>query len=149
MASATETSTMYTFLMYKADGSSDYTKLADITEYGDIGGAPEMLDCTTLSDSATRGILGIQQNDSIEYPMNYIHSVYATLKALEGKQQDLAVWFGGTEEDGVVTPTGADGKFEFKGFISTKIDGKGVNEVKTMTMTVAVNSAIVDKTSAG
>lgn len=147
MAVNYETSTKYTFLMYKV--SDGYQKLADITGYGDIGGAPEMLDCTTCSDSGTRGILGLQQNDAIEYPMNYIHSVYAKIKALEGEVQDLAIWFGGTQgEDGTVTPTGSDGKYSFSGFVSVRIDGKNVNEVRTMTTTVAVNSAIIDETGA-
>ena len=33
-------------------------------------------------------------------------------------ETEFAVWFGGTESNGVVTPTGSEGKFEFKGKLS-------------------------------
>ena len=39
-ASTTPISTYRTYLMYKANGSSDYTKLCDIKSFPDMGGEP-------------------------------------------------------------------------------------------------------------
>ena len=108
-------STYKVFLMHKASGSDAYEKLLDIKDYPDLGGAPEMLDTTTLSDKATTSIPGIQQMDALAFTANYTSEDYEKVQALEGKEGDYAVWFGGTENLGVVTPTGSDGKFEFKG----------------------------------
>ena len=52
------------------------------------------------------------------------------------------MWFGGTEEAGVVTPTGTDGKFEFKGQLSAYPVGGGVNEVVDMNITIAPSTPI-------
>jgi len=41
-------STYKTFLMHEQSGT--YEKLIDIKEFPDLGGAPEMIDVTTLSD---------------------------------------------------------------------------------------------------
>ena len=51
-------------LMYKETGST-YTKLIDIKDFPDLGGAPEMLETTTLSDSMQTYIPGIQTLDAL------------------------------------------------------------------------------------
>lgn len=140
-------STYKVFLMHKASSSDSYEKLIDIKDYPDLGGAPEMLDTTTLSDKATTSIPGIQQMDALAFTANYTSADYEKVQALEGKEGDYAVWFGGTENLGVVTPTGSDGKFEFKGTPSVYVNGAGVNEVVGMTITF-VASTPVTKASA-
>ena len=107
-------STYKIFLMSSTDGSA-YTKLIDIKSFPDLGGAPEMLETTTLSDAMQTYIPGIQSLDALEFEANYTKEDFAKLKALEGKEQQYAVWFGGTGEGETLTPTGSDGKFKFKG----------------------------------
>ena len=46
------------------------------------------------------------------------------------------------ENLGVVTPTGSDGKFEFKGTPSVYVNGAGVNEVVGMTITFAASTPV-------
>jgi hypothetical protein len=133
-------STYKVFLMKKTE--STYGKLIDIKDFPDLGGAPEMLETTTLSDGAQTYILGIQSQDALEFTANYTKSDYDTLKALEGTELDLAVWFGGTVANGVVTPTGSDGKYEFKGELTVFISGGGVNEVVDMTISIAPKTVI-------
>lgn len=123
-------------------GTTTYSKLIDIKDYPDIGGAPEQLETTTLSDKMQTFILGIQKTDSLEFTCNYTKSDYTTLKALEGEELDLAIWFGGSESGGTVTPTGSNGKFKFKGSISVHVTGKGVNEVREMVVTAAASTVI-------
>lgn len=133
-------STYKSFLMHK--NSSTWEKLVDIKSFPDLGGAPELLETTTLSDSMTTNIMGIQSLDALEFECNYTKEDYAKLKALEGKDSDFAVWLGGTETGGVATPTGSDGKFEFKGQLSVYVNGGGVNEVVNMTVSIAASTPI-------
>lgn len=133
-------STYKSFLMHKADDA--WEKLVDIVSYPDLGGAPELLDATSLSDPMTVNILGIQTLDALEFEANYDLTKFTELKEMEGTTKDFAVWLGGTEASGVVTPTGTDGKFEFKGQLSVYLNGGGVNEVRKMTISIAASTPI-------
>lgn len=133
-------STYKVFLMKKTENA--YEKLVDIKDFPDLGGAPEMLETTTLSDKMQTYIPGIQSLDALAFTANYTKEDYTKLKALEGVENDYAVWFGGTEKAGVVTPTGTDGKFEFKGQLSAYPVGGGVNEVVDMNITIAPSTPI-------
>ena len=124
-------------LMYKSTGST-YTKLIDIKDFPDLGGAPEMLETTTLSDAMQTYIEGIQSADALEFSANYTKSDYTTLTGLKGKDTEFAVYFG---KDGV------DGKFEFKGYLSVRVNGGGVNEVVGMTISIAPSTAITVPTT--
>ena len=119
-------------LMHKGTGST-YTKLVDIKDFPDLGGAPEMLETTTLSDSMQTYIEGIQSSDALEFTANYTKEDYTKLVALKGKNESFAVHFG-TE--------GTNGKFEFTGYLSVRVNGGGVNEVVGMTISIAPSSAI-------
>lgn len=134
-------STYKVFLMMKGEGST-YEKLIDIKDYPDLGGAPEMLETTTLTDRMQTYIPGIQSLDALAFTANYTKEDFLKLRDLEGVEHEFAVWFGGTEEAGVVTPTGTDGKFEFKGQLSAFPVGGGVNEVVDMTVTIAPSTPI-------
>lgn len=130
-----------TFLMKK--NSSSYEKLIDIKDFPDIMGAPENLDTTTLSDNMRTYIPGIKSVDTMEFTANYTKEDFNTLAALEGSEIEMAVWFGGTESDGVVTPTGSDGKFTFKAYVNVYVVGTGVNEVVSMKVVVTPSTVIV------
>ena len=129
------------FLMKKGEGST-YTKLIDIKDFPDLGGSPELLETTTLSDKMQTYIPGIQSNDALEFTTNYTKADYTTLAALADTEEDYAVWFGGTEAEGVVTPDGSNGKFSFKGKLSVHVNGGGVNEVVDMTITITPSTVI-------
>ena len=134
-------STYKVFLMKKGEGST-YTKLIDIKDFPDLGGSPELLETTTLSDKMQTYIPGIQSNDALEFTTNYTKEDYTTLAALADIETDYAVWFGGTEAEGVVTPDGSNGKFSFKGKLSVHVNGGGVNEVVDMTITIVPSTVI-------
>lgn len=135
-------STYKIFLMKKASTGDTYEKVIDIKDFPDLGGAPEMLETTTLSDKMQTYIPGIQSLDALEFTANYTKTDFTKLKALEGKEESYAVWFGGEETVGLLTPTGSDGKFEFKGQLSAFPVGGGVNEVVDMTVTIAPSTPI-------
>ncbi len=135
-------STYKVFLMHKASSEEVYKKLIDIKEFPDLGGEPEMLETTTLSDNMQTYITGIQSMDGLSFSANYDMTEYQKLKALEGKKESYAVWFGGTESSGTVTPDGSNGKFAFDGELSVYPVGGGVNEVVGMNITIAPSSPI-------
>lgn len=133
---------------YKAFLMKGTEKLVDIKDFPDLGGAPEMLETTTLSDGAQTFIPGIQSLEALEFTANYTKDDYSTLLALEDTEYEYGVWFGGTEAaDGTVTPTGSDGKFTFKGRLSVYVAGGGVNEVVNMNITIAPSTKITMATA--
>lgn len=137
-------STYKVFLMKgtTTDNTTTWSKLIDIKDFPDLGGAPELLETTTLSDNMQTYIPGIQSLDALEFTANYTKADYTALKALDGVEADYAVWFGGTESGGSVTPDGSNGKFSFKGALSVYASGGGVNEVVDMTITIAPSTPI-------
>lgn len=142
-ASTTPTHTFKSFLMYKASASaSDYTKLCDIKEFPDLGGDPEMLETTTMSDSTKTYILGLQDMETLNFVANYTKATFTTLNGLAGTTYDFAVWFGGTESQGVVTPNGEDGKFAWQGQLTAYVAGKGTNEVRDINISISASTPI-------
>lgn len=134
-------STYKVFLM-KKNQPDTWAKLVDIKEFPDLGGEPEMLETTTLSDNMQTYIAGIQSLDGLTFTANYDMEDFQTLKALEGEENDYAVWFGGTGDAGSLTPDGSNGKFSFKGQLSVFPVGGGVNEVVDMSITIAPSTPI-------
>lgn len=119
-------------LRHKGTGAT-YTKLVDIKDFPDLGGAPEMLETTTLSDSMQTYIEGIQSSEALEFTANYTKTDYETLLDLKGNEESFAVYFG---------DTGANGIFYFKGYLSVRVNGGGVNEVVGMTISIAPSTEI-------
>lgn len=122
--------------------SNAWNKLLDIKDFPDLGGAPEMLDTTTLSDKARTYIPGIQENEAMSFTANYTKADFDMLYALRGSLRGFAVWLGGTESGGTLVPTGAQGKYAFGGYLDVYVNGAGVNEVVDMTITIAPTTEI-------
>ena len=110
-------------------GAITYAHLIDIKDFPDLGGAPEMLETTTLSDGMQTYIEGIKSSDALEFTANYDKTKYAELTAatIKGVQVPYAVYFGSN---------GTNGKFEFEGYLSVRVNGGGVNEVVSMTISI-------------
>lgn len=132
------------FLMQgTGDSTLTWAKLVDIKDFPDLGAAPEPIETTTLSDFARTYIPGIENTEQKTFTCNYTAADYATLAALKGVEQNIAIWFGGTETAGVVTPDGSNGKFTGKGYIDVFVAGAGVNEVVNMTVTLTMTQNFV------
>lgn len=126
-------STYQAFLMKgSGSGTITYTKLVDIKSFGDLGGTPEQLETTTLTNGSRTYIRGIQDQEAIEFTCNYTSADYTTLAALTSATP-FAVWFGAGSNG---TPDGHNGKFTFTGELSVYVNGGGVNEVVDMTVTI-------------
>lgn len=142
-------STFQTYLMHGTGSGTSltYKKLIDINTFPDLGGAPETIDVTTLSDRMRVFILGIQNSEMMSFECNYDSAKYEEIKALRGNtDMPFAIWFGSEDADGV-KPDGHNGKFEFKGALDIYVSGGGVNEPVKMTISIAP-STVITKVSA-
>ena len=141
-------STYNTFLMVKGDSGNTYTKVVDIKAFPDLGGDPETLETTTMTDAMQTFILGLQSNEALEFTANYTLTDYQSVSALAGIQKDYAVYFGTddninkTNADPTATTAGNMGKFKFSGQLSVRVNGGAVNEVVEMTISIIPNSSI-------
>lgn len=115
-------------------------KLVDITSIPDLGGAPDQIDVTTLSDLQTRNINGIQSVSALEFGAWYDKDTYATLAAIQAADQPKTqanldtyqVRFG---EGGV------NGIFEWQGKLSVYVGSVESNAAVPMTITISDEGA--------
>ena len=148
-AASTPISTYQTYLLYKKKTDPTYKKLIDIKDTPDKGGAPEMIDVTTLSDNMKKNIPGIQSTAELSYSANYVPSNFAEIKALEGEELDFAEALGGTlDSGGNLTAAGYNGVNKFSGKMSVYMTGGGVNEAHGIKITIANSSTIEYSTDA-
>lgn len=145
MAAATAPiSTYKTYLMYKATtAATQYTKLVDIKSFPDLGGEPERIDVTTLSDRVRHYTPGVEDLSSFQFSCNYIAADYQKIQALEGQQRDYAIWVGATTSNGVDTPTGENGQWSWTGDVRVFKAGGDVNAAQDMTVTMYPNTDFV------
>lgn len=148
-ASTTPTATISTFLMHfeSLAGSTPTTadfanavKVVDIKSYPDLGGEPEQIEVTTLSDKIQRNIKGVQQLDTMSFTANYTKGDLAKLKTLEkkGESEWWAVAFG---EDADGNPDGHDGIVFWQGGISSYVTSGDVNAVRELNIVVSTATA--------
>lgn len=115
-----------------ATETPNWTKLCDIKDFPDLGGAPELLETTTLSDGSRIYISGIKDQQALEFTANYDADTYDDILALTGTKS-FQLWFGSN---------GASGKFAFSGTISAYVLGAGVNEVVEMRIVIIPSAPI-------
>ncbi len=133
---STPTSTIDTFLLSKS--GSTYSILYPIKDYSDLGGAPESIDVTTLSDHVRHSVPGLQDTDNVEFTSNYDKTDFQAGKELEGNEGTYAVAFGSSAANKV----GSEGVFEFNGYLTVAVSGGGVNDAREMVTTINLTSDI-------
>lgn len=119
-------------LSYKASGGSSYTDLTDLQEIPDIGGSADSVEVTTLEDEAHMYINGLKDyGDSLDFTFLYAKAQFTTLSGLTGSIS-WKVTLPGT---GGMTAT-------FDAEPSVKLNGVGVNDAITYTLSLKPSSAI-------
>lgn len=124
------------YLYRQANGQTGFSKLVDITSIPDLGGAPDQIDVTTLSDMQTRNINGIQSVSALEFGAWYEKDVYQQLAEIAAadvnkKQSQLdtyRVMFG---------DNGVNGVFEWQGKLSVYVGSVESNAAVPMTITIS------------
>lgn len=147
-ASTTPTATINTYFYHfksltAKPTAADFAKaekVVDIKSYGDLGGEPNALDATTLSDKVQKTVNGVQKLEAIKLTSNYTKgdsTKLATLSALgEGEWWAIAM---GASADG--TPDGHDGIYYWQGGLSYYENGGEVDKVRETTIVVSCATA--------
>lgn len=131
-----------TFLMHKDEGGS-WEKLVDVTTSPATGGEPEMIDITTLSDHTERKTDGIRKMETMKWEALYNPTDFAKCVALQNKEEQYGIWYGGTESGDTITPTGEYGSWSFKGKLNVYASEVSTNSPYKMTITIANTTAPV------
>ncbi len=113
------------------EAAASVTKTVDIKDYPDLGGAPETLETTTLSDPMHTFINGIQSSGAMPFTINYLSATLEDILADKDTPLFYELTFG---EDG------AQGTFAWGGQHDAYVKGAGINEVPEIIMTVTPSS---------
>lgn len=111
------------------------TKTVDIKDFPDLGGAPEMLETTTLSDQMQTYIMGIQSADMMEFTCNYTKADFQAVLADANTNLYYALDFG------------TEGTFQWQGQHSAWVVGAGVNAVTEFKIGIAPSTKPTLKTT--
>lgn len=117
--------------------SGSLSKKIDIKDFPDLGGAPELLETTTLSDAAQTFINGIQTLSAMEFTANYTKEDFETVLADANTPLHYSLEFG---EDG------DEGIFEWQGEHDVWVTGAGVNAPVEMKISIAPSTKPTLKT---
>lgn len=140
---------MNTYMTFLMQGTGEttltYTDIVPIKDYPDFLNEVNTIDVTNMQNANHTYIFGLgDTGGDMAFTANYTLADYQTVKALDdGTVKHLALWFGGTESNGTVTPTGSDGKWSFDGMVKVGIVGKGVDEAREMTIHVVPSGDMV------
>ena len=91
------------FLMRKEAGGSSFEKLVDITSFPKLGGEPEKVEVTTLSDIKKRYINGLQDTDSLTFGAWFDTSDYERLNEIQEAEtvDTYQLWLGDEGKYGI------------------------------------------------
>lgn len=159
-------STYGTYLKVKATDSSsstsNYEILCPITDFPDLGGEPEMLQTTTLGDKAHTYIEGIQSMDALTFTTNLYFGSDSTKGSFlyikknydsTSDSHEFAIDFikdpygtGAAGETGLKTDSTPVGdvllRASWKGQLSIWVNGGGVDEVVSCTISISPSTPI-------
>lgn len=135
-------SSQNTHLMVYNTTASAWEQVICIKEFGDLGGAPELLQTTTMCQVRNHTYIpGLQDTDSVDFTANYTREDYAHLLTLaDGTEREWALFFS-NDPDGV--PNTDNGAFYWPGVMSVWKTGQGVNEVQDISFTISVAGDII------
>lgn len=119
-------------LSYKAGSASSYTDLTNLQEIPDIGGSADSVEVTTLADDAHMYINGLKDyGDSLDFTFLYDKTQFTTLDGLSGSVS----WK-------VTLPGTGAAAATFDAEPSVRLNGVGVNDAITYTLSLKPSSAI-------
>jgi len=110
------------------ESAINVSKVVDIKDFPDLGGAPEMLETTTLSDEIQTYIMGIQGSDMMEFTCNYTKADFEAVLEDANKELYYELEFGNN---------GSEGVFEWQGQHTAWVVGAGVNAVTEFKIGIA------------
>ena len=143
LTASSASATMHTYLLYNAGttGAASWKKVVDIKDFPAMGGSPEQIETTTLSNEVSTFVTGVQSLSTFEFLANYSVNDYKAVKALQDSAQvyEFALAFGKPTSD---TTFGNLGVFKWKGQLSAWLEGGGVNAVREMRLSISATSEV-------
>lgn len=125
-----------TTLSYKADGGATFTVIEHLMEVPELGGDPEKVEVTTLSDTVKKYINGVKDLGDLAFKFLYDNetttSNYRVLKGLQDSNEVTTFK--------VEYPDGTG--HEFEAFVNVKMDAAAVNAAMTFTASMSLQSDI-------
>ncbi len=112
-------------LRWATDAAMTTPKTIEIKDFPDLGGAPELLETTSLSDAAQTYINGIQSVSAMEFTANYTKTDFNLVDTDAGTPLFYELSFG------------AEGTFAWQGEHAVWVVGAGVNAVAEMKISIA------------
>lgn len=142
LTSSSASATMHTYLLYNSGTkeSPSWKKLIDIKDFPSMGGSPEQIETTTLSNEVTTFVTGVQSMSTLEFLANYSLDGFKAVKALQNSAQvyEFALAFGKPD----VSSYGSLGVFKWAGQVSAWLEGGGVNAVREMRISVSATTEV-------
>ncbi len=142
MADATAYSTIDTFLVVD-DGDEGWDVVVPIKSTPDLGGKPNMLQTTTLSDGVHTYLPSVKDmGDGLEFVANYTPEKYEELLGEDyaGVNQKFGVFLGKEPIEGEDDFLGSLGRYTFDGELTVYLNAEDVDAVREMTVVIAVTS---------
>ena len=115
--------------------AASLSKVVDVKDFPDLGGAPEMLETTTLTDNIQTYIMGIQGSDMMEFTCNYTKADFNAVMQDANKDLYYALEFGN------------EGIFQWQGQHTAWVVGAGVNAVTEFKIGIAPSTKPTLKTA--
>lgn len=125
--------TIGVFLLKKGTTGDSYSVVCPIKSYPAMGGDPEQIDVTTMSDSSYKYEPGLHANDAKTFTVGYDVTTHKALAALDGVETNYAIAFG---MDATGKPTASDGAFTFSGKGHVHLNEGEVNAAAEETFTI-------------
>lgn len=142
LTTSSASSTMHTYLGVATGTGSTYNKLIDIKDFPAMGGAPEQIETTTLSQEVATFVNGVQSMSALEFLANYTKDDYDRVKAFQdGKVRKYCLVFGKTGTSTTAT-YGDLGSFTWEGSLSAWLEGGSVNGVREMRISISATTEV-------
>lgn len=142
LTASSASATMHTYLLYNA-GTTEiptWKKLIDIKDFPAMGGSPEQIETTTLSNEVSTFVTGVQSMPTLEFLANYTVNGYKAVKALQDSAEvkEFALAFGKPASSSY----GSLGVFKWQGQVSTWLEGGGVNAAREMRISISATEEV-------
>lgn len=108
-----------------------------------LGGDPEMVDITTLSDTQFHYMVGIKDYGDLEFSFLYIPASEMGENATQSNYQLAKTFEDGNSKSSTVT-IGDGTVFTLPGTVAVSLNEAGVNEAFTFTITIGLSGDITE-----
>ena len=138
LTTSSASATMHTYLLVNKEG---WQKVIDIKDYPAMGGSPEQIETTTLSNEKSTFVNGVQSMPTFEFLANYTMDDYDRLEGLKDVVYEYALAFGKPTGD-TTKSYGSLGVFTWKGQLNHWLEGGGVNAAREERLSVSVTEEV-------